>query len=322
MAEETFVIVRDYAPSNMGSALWAGFTHVYRSGDFALHLETIFENTPATKAGLIPSVHAGSIFIAINETACFDPNEEDLVSQAKQASHMFDDLTKGASVKDPFTLTIRKPTQDEVKKALKPLLDLILDKALETELPQGGNILRSDSAIEMLLRVAGIEKHEIMKMQVFFDEITRRGWEGNLGLQIALEVSGSPENIRALEKRIAEEFPGAEVESFRESMSTKESALLPPMRVELDKLLSQAYPDILVTGDEDPCVVCLHNVRKVALVHNKTAHLCVCNACAMKCQYWSSCPICRLPVDCTRRIEDLAIHPSVRVWGQKTSPEI
>jgi len=320
---ETFTIVRDYAPTSMGSTLWAGFIHAYAAGDVALHLQTIYDDTPATRAGMVPAKHEGSIIIAVNGESCYEEAEDERDDQAIRANDAFERLTKGTRIKDPFILTIRQPTHDEVRKSLLPRIVAVLDTALgrDWQLPSGTtlagrDLLRFQGGVDMLRRTAGIEERDLMKMSVFVEEITKRGWQGSSSFRLSFVASGTPDSLQEMTQAIQAEFPDAELTTFRQRISAKEEALSIEKKKEFQALLAAAHPDEPVREGQDPCVVCLSNVRRVALLHDKTAHLCVCNGCAMVCGYWKLCPVCRLPVDATRQISDTDDDSGTTVYGK------
>lgn len=320
--EESFVITRDYSPPSMGSALWAGFLHSYCSGDVALHLKTILENTPATRAGMRPAWHQGSIVVAINGERCYDAEEKDRDGQALRADSMFVRLTKGDRLREPFTLTIRQPTLEEVRDAFMPRLEVLLDAALEREWPLSSGILpgralvQTQAGVQMLRRLAQIEAGDWRKTLVFVEELRKRGWQGTAELRLSFEMAPAPENEQELMEDIRAEFPEAEITIFRERMAAQRDALSANQAAEFQAFMMAAHPDVPATSGQDACVVCLSNARQVAVLHGATAHLCVCNGCAAMCDYWKHCPICRLPVDGTRQVSEIEGDAAMKVYGR------
>jgi hypothetical protein len=290
MEAETFTLKRDFAPAKYGSQLWGGFMVGYTGGDVGLHLAEIFEDSPATRAGMSPMKRTGCLMVAINGVACYDPEETDFDAQAQRTNAFFDAETKGPRNEEPFTLSIRQPTRDEIRNAILPRMTMVLDTALGQELSlkdgktmPGVDLLKSQQGVDMLKRVVGIEDNDVDKLMIFVEEITRRGWKGTAQISVSLRCTGTELDAAEIVQRIQAEFPDTKVEEFRRDLPTYESALSASKRQNLEDLLAKAYPDLPAADGQEACVVCLGNARKVALLHGSSAHACVCNACAMRC---------------------------------------
>ena len=321
--EESFVITRGCAPATSGTCLWAGFIYAYNPGDVCLNLQTIFENTPATRAGMQPRLHRGAIIVAINGQQCFNESEEDRDGQAKKALELFNRLTNGPRERDPFTLTIRQPTFEEVRSAFLPWIREVLDKALSHDFPlpggsilHGSDLLRMQAGVDILQRHAKVKPNEYMKMQLFIEEIQRRGWQGATHITLSFEIPSWPsEKVQELMQEVRRKFPEADVTSLRQEMAARRDGLSETQLAELRAIILAASPDVTTQSSQEACVVCLSNKTQVAILHGTTAHLCVCNECAATCRFWKVCPVCRLPVEGIRQITDMDVtDASIKIY--------
>ena len=140
-------------------------------------------------------------------------------------------------------------------------------------------------------------------MQCLFEELKRRGSCVCPTLKVSLSISGNKAELEKALEAVNRAYP--EAKFIIKEINDEVNGLDLKKRNELQSLLQDICPDVDASSSENACVICLEKERKIALIHGTTAHGVVCYACAIKCKFIGRCPVCREPIEGSRRLEDL-----------------
>jgi hypothetical protein len=122
----------------------------------------------------------------------------------------------------------------------------------------------------------------------------------NVGAQPGVHQPGGGDQQRSqlAQRRKARRKPGAAAAAAAAAAAGDGAAgaqLPPSLHMDdeaqhLHRLFSQA-------ADEQLCVICLDQPKRVGVLHNGSLHLCLCSACAEEVGLAGGCPVCRQPIE-------------------------
>jgi hypothetical protein len=109
------------------------------------------------------------------------------------------EATKGDRVAEPFTITIRRPTEAQSRSATLPRITAVLEGALGRSWPVGPegtdiagvDLLKSAEGVQVLKQVCRVPDSDLTKSQKFAEELSRRWWVGTVKTVVTVEVRGA-----------------------------------------------------------------------------------------------------------------------------------